>query len=434
MGMNFTRRHLLTATGALAATTALAACGSNKGGLDAGSSTSPAASGSAPAGEKPQLTQWYHEYGEKGTQEAVKKYAAAYDKADVKVVWNAGDYGKLLSAALLTNDIPDVFESEMGPTIDMIKAGQVADLTDVMADAKGKFNAELINRMTYEGKIYGIPQVVDMHLLYYRKSLLEKAGVQPPKTFAELAAAAKAVKTKDMGGLFVGNDGIGPMGTALLYASGSTQLNADKTGAGFLNDNFYQAMVDFRELFNSGDLLQSASKDWFDGSAFANEETAMQWGGLWSMTDIQKTLGDDFGVLPMPAAGAAGKQATMFGAFGACVAAKGKNVEAAKQFAKWLWVDQTESQVDFANNYGTHVPAQGELTPQCTKLAEGAGADAAKILADFGKPASDMLWSGAMGEAFNAAVSNVIKKKADPAKEFASVGTTIAAELKRIKG
>ena len=39
-----------------------------------------------------------------------------------------------------------------------------------------------------------------------------------------------------------------------------------------------------------------------------------------------------------------------------------------------------------------------------------------------------------MNDAFNAAVSNVVKKKADPAKEFAAVGTRITAELKRIKG
>ncbi|SJN31766.1 ABC transporter substrate-binding protein [Luteococcus japonicus] len=429
--MNLTRRNLITLAGSAVAAGALSACGSNKGGIGEGSS--PSASGSA-AGNAVSLTQWYHEYGEAGTQDAVKKYAAGYDKASVQVKWNAGDYAKLLSAALLTKDIPDVFESEMGPSIDMIKAGQVADLTDAIGEAKSRFNPELIERMSYEGKIYGIPQVVDMHLLYYRRSLLEKAGLQPPKTFTELVAAANKLKTKDMGGLFVGNDGIGPIPTALLYASGNDWFDEGRTKAGFLDASFYKALTDFRDLFNSGALLQSASKDWFDGSPFANEETAMQWGGLWSMTDIQKTLGDDFGVLPFPAVGDKGKQATMFGAFGACVAAKGANVEAAKEYVKWLWVDQTDHQVDFANNYGTHVPAQGELAPKCTKLAEGAGADAAKILADFGKPASDILWSGAMGDAFNAAVSNIIKKKADPAKELAAVGSRVTAELKRVKG
>ena len=31
--------------------------------------------------------------------------------------------------------------------------------------------------MTYQGKLYAVPQVTDMQLLVYRKSLLETAGV-----------------------------------------------------------------------------------------------------------------------------------------------------------------------------------------------------------------------------------------------------------------
>lgn len=425
--MNFSRRNFLALGGAAAAASALAACGNNNGGVGNGSSA--AASGSGPA-----LTQWYHEYGEAGTEAAVKKYAAAYEKAKVTVKWNVGDYAKLLSAALLTTDVPDVFESEMGPSIDMIQAGQVADLTDVIGDSKGLFNQALVNRMTYDGKIYGIPQVVDMHLLYYRKSVLQQAGVKPPTTFDELVTVANKVRTKDMGGLFVGNDGIGPMGSVLLYASGNDWFDSGRTGAGFLNADFYKALTSFRDLSTGGGLLASASKDWFDGSPFANGETAMQWGGLWSMTDIQKALGDDFGVIPFPAIGTKGKQATLFGTFGCCVAAKGKNVDAAKQYAKWLWVGQTADQVDFANSYGTHVPGQTDLSSKCSKLASGAGADAVKILDSYGHAASDILWSGAMGTAYSAAVSNVIKKKADPATEFAAVGKVVTSELKRIKG
>ena len=40
--------------------------------------------------------------------------------------------------------------------------------------------------MTWEDKIYGIPQTTDMQMLYYRKSVLDKAGVQPPTTLVAL--------------------------------------------------------------------------------------------------------------------------------------------------------------------------------------------------------------------------------------------------------
>ncbi len=164
-------------------------------------------------------------------EEAVKRYAAAYDKATVTVKWNAGEYEKLVAAALLTDKVPDVFEYGNGPTLDMIKAGQVLDLTDTIGDARSQFSAPVIAPMIWEDKVWAVPQTVDMQMLYYRKSLLEKAGVQPPQTLEELINAAKAVQTKDMGGFFAGNDGgVGVLGSLLIWSAGLEYLNDDRTG------------------------------------------------------------------------------------------------------------------------------------------------------------------------------------------------------------
>ena len=65
----------------LAATT-LAACGDNTG---RGGTPTPDG-GSASGAGRPSIAQWYHQYGEAGTQEAVERYAAEYDAADVTVV------------------------------------------------------------------------------------------------------------------------------------------------------------------------------------------------------------------------------------------------------------------------------------------------------------------------------------------------------------
>ena len=122
-----------------------------------------------------------------------------------------------------------------------------------------------------------------------------------------------------------------------------------------------------------------------------------------------------------------------FGAFGSCVAAKGKNVDAAKDFVKWLWIDQEDKQVEFSNAYGTHIPAKVALVAKADKLADGPGADAAKFVAENGF-ANDIMWSGALGEAFNAAVSNVIKDGKDPQAEFEAVAKVAETELAKLKG
>lgn len=428
--MTISRRRLFGYSTGIAAAATLAACGSNQGGL--GASSNPATSATGGTGAKPALAQWYHEYGEAGVQEAVKRYASEYKDADVAVKWNPGDYDKLVPAALLTDSFPDVFEFANGPTLDMIKAGQVADLTDLLGDAKGDFNPNVMKRLTFKDKVWAIPQTVDMQLLYYRPSLLKKAGLQPPKTFAELADAAKALKTNDMGGFFAGNDGgVGVLGTMFIWASGHEQLNEARSEAAFLTPEFYNALVAYRDLVKSGAVLEAASNDWFAPNAIAQGEAAMQWGGLWSMPEIKQALGDDFGVLPFPAIGSSGRQAVPFGAFSACVAAKGKNVDAAKNFVKWLWIDNEDAQVDFSNSYGTHIPAKPKLVSKADKLASGPGADAAKYVEESGFT-NDIMWTGPLGDAFSAAVTNVIKKNADPATEFKAVGERAAAELKRV--
>ncbi|MDO4411733.1 ABC transporter substrate-binding protein [Cutibacterium sp.] len=428
--MDFSRRHFLGATAGLATAAVLTACGSNTGGVSTGSNSSVA------SGNSGKIVQWYHEYGEKGVQQAVTRYAKDYKDATVTVKWNPGtDYMKLLGTTLLSGSgVPDVFESEYGATLDMIQNNQVVDLTDTIGDATSKFSQAVLDRMTLDGRIYAIPQAVDMQLIYYRKSALEKAKLPAPTTFEQLVDTAKAVKTKDMGGFFAGNDGgIGVLGNLLIWASGFEQLTDDHTDVAFMEQSFFDAVTSYRDFYKSGVLLTAASKDWSDASPFVNGETAMQWGGLWSLSDISSKWKDDFGVIPFPAIGDSGRQAIPFGAYGSCVAAKGasNDVEAAKEYVKWLWIDQTDKQVDFANSYGTHIPSQPDLTKKCSRINSGIGKEAAEMVDKYGKAAS-LFWTSKISDAYSAALTNVVKKGTDPKSAFARVQSTAKAELKRV--
>lgn len=426
--MALPRRQFLALSGLAAAAVGLTACGSNTGRPEAGASSAGA------TGAKPALSQWYHLYGEDGVEAAVKRYAAAYPDADVTVTWNSGDHDKLVAAALLTNKVPDVFEFGNGPTLDMIKAGQVLDLTDTLGAAKDEFIPTVIAPMIWEDKVWAIPQTVDMQMLYYRKSALEKAGVQPPTTFAELVDAAKAVQTKDMGGFFAGNDGgLGVLGSLLIWSSGFEYLNDDKTDIGFADPAMYDALKAFAGFTPGNGLLESASADWFDPAPLVNGEAAMVWTGLWNLPKFKEGLKDDFGVVPFPTIGSSGRQAVPTGAYSSVVSAKGVDPDAAKAFVKWLWVDQEEFQIDFSNSYGTHIPAKTALAPQASQLADGAGAEAAKFVADFGH-GPDLLWTPATSQAYTAALSNIVKKGADPQSEIAKVSTTAKADIKRVNG
>ncbi|WP_078876427.1 sugar ABC transporter substrate-binding protein [Streptomyces sp. 150FB] len=419
--MSVSRRRLITGGAGIALGGALAAaCGSNTG---------RAGSGSDSSGGGPALQQWYHQYGEAGTEQAVQRYAKAFPKADITVQWRPGNYDQQMAAALLTENGPDVFEGD--PTLDQILGGQAADLTDLLKGVKDDFNPAVLAPKTHQGKIYGIPQVIDMQMLYYRKSLLADAGVRPPKTLDELIDAARALTTRNVKGLFLGNDGgAGVLGGIPLYAAGLS-LVTDDGRVGFDDPQAAKTLGKIHELYARKVLLLGAPSDWSDPSAFTQGLTAMQWSGLWALPQIQKALGDDFGVLPFPADGPGGSPAVPVGAYGSAVNAHGKHVALSKEFVKWLWVEGTADQEDFALSYGFHIPARISLAQKADKLKEGAAADAVRFTTDHGH-AQPLLWTTKSSTSYQDALSRIIKDGADPAAQVKSVVATAQAELTRV--
>ena len=87
------------------------------------------------AQDKTVITQWYHQYGEAGTQEAAQRYAEEYmalhPDIEVKVEWVPGDYFTKLSAALLTDSGPDIYETTVAAP-EAVANNQLADLSDIV--------------------------------------------------------------------------------------------------------------------------------------------------------------------------------------------------------------------------------------------------------------------------------------------------------------
>ncbi|TWD83918.1 multiple sugar transport system substrate-binding protein [Kribbella amoyensis] len=415
------RRDLLKRTGGLAAVAAFAAaCGGNTG-------RPPSGGGE---GGKAALSQWYHLYGETGTKEAALRYAKEYADATVSVQWTPGDYATKLSSGLLSGKGPDVFESQLN--IAMVKSNQVVALDDIIADVKDDFQPGDLATNTVDGKVYGVRMIVDPQVIYYRKSLLDKAGIKPPETIDDLIAAAKELTTDKVKGLFVGNDGGLALGGPALWSSGGAYLTEDNK-PGFTDARAAQAFGKLRELYESKSLLLGAPTDWTDPGAIVQGLTAMQWIGMWALPAMQKAFGDDLGVMAFPKLDAQGTAAVYSGGWTQFVSAKSANVEAAKKFVKWLWIDKTDLQEDWALNYGFHIPPRKSLAAKAAKLQSGAAADTVKLTQDYGKT-DNPAWTPKMGTAYGDMLTNIIRKGADPAAEIAKAEKTVSAELQRLFG
>jgi multiple sugar transport system substrate-binding protein len=423
-----TRRTFLTLAGALGLGGALAGCGGDSGGLDGGA---PAGGGGTPT-----LRQWYHLYGEEGTEQAVKRYAQGYPRATVEVQWTPGDYDSKLSSGLLSGNGPDVFEAT--PKVDMIRSGQVVPLDDIVGPVRDDYTETDIEAASLDGSIWGVKIVDDCGLLYYRKSLLAAAGVQPPTTMDELIDASRALDRDGVKGLFVGNDaGVTPAfgGAALLnqvlWMAGTANLTAENT-VGFTTPEAKDAFVKLRELADSGSLLLGAPTDWWDPSAFTQGLAAMQWCGLWAMPKIQETFGDDFGIVPWPAlSDTVGKPSTFLGGWTSLVSARAQDVELAKDYTKWLWIDNAEAQEDFNLAYGFHIPPRKSLASRAQKLQQGVAAEALRIFNESAV-AESPLWTPKMKSAFADAATAIVREGGDVDAELATAQQAVEAELARL--
>ena len=417
-GVQHSRRTFLSLAGMLAAGSALAACGSDTGRGGSGGGT---------------LRQWYHAYGEDGVEDAVKRYAAAYSAAHVEVQWNPGDYDSKILTALQTSAVPDVFEAQV--KLDWVRQKQVVPLDDVLGDARADFVPALLQSQTVDGHLYGIPQAIDTQVLFYRPSLLRAAGVQPPTTVDELVDATKALTRGGVKGLFAGNDGgVSVLMGPLLWSAGLDYLDADAHAVGFDDPRAATAFTKLREINTGGGLLLGSPTDWSDPGAFTSKRVAMQWTGLWNLPKIQQALGQDVGVLAFPPLDAQGKASVPVGAYSAMVNARSANVDAAKAYVKWLWVDQTQDEVEFATAFGAHLPARTSLSAKAPKLQSGIGAQVVKFVADGGRIASPAAWSAPSNTALSDAVARIAREGADPNTETQKAITVAKAEIARLRG
>jgi multiple sugar transport system substrate-binding protein len=415
--MNWDRRNVLRAAMGLAAAGGLAACGSNTGrGSGSGSGTN--------------LVQMFHAYGEAGTEQAIKRYAKAYKDANVTTQWiTSSDFESKLFSALLTKNAPDLFEFH--PQIQMVKSGQVADLTDIIDPVKDDFNPADIKSHTVDGKIYGVRMIDDPQFFFYRKSMLDKAGVKVPTTLDELMEAAAKLTTGKVKGLYMGND-LHSVINPMIWSAGADTLNA-KNEIAYHTPAVIEGIKKMRKLFTSGDLLLGAPTESWDPSSFNQGLCAIQWCGMWAMPAIQDALGDDWGVFPFPKTVDSGKQSVYNGGWSMFVNAKGKNVDAAKEYVKWLWIDQKQYQEDWATSYGFHIPPRTSLAKSADKLKSGNAAEGVKLFNEFGH-FDNIGWTQAMITALEDVFANSVRKSMDPEQALDKADAAVNRELKKLFG
>ncbi len=184
-----------------------AGCSSTDEGVDTPDSTADATSETpsteddeAPSGEKVQVELWGVNtltIGS-GNEEMIAAFNEMSDTIEIvaESTPNAPGYETQdltkLTAAIAAGDAPDIAVLN-APFIMEVAARNVLEPLDQYIDAAGfdmsQFYDYTITNMTFEDKIWGLPNGVDTRFLYYNKKLFEEAGLDPeapPTTWEEL--------------------------------------------------------------------------------------------------------------------------------------------------------------------------------------------------------------------------------------------------------
>ncbi|MFD0201750.1 MULTISPECIES: ABC transporter substrate-binding protein [Saccharothrix] len=220
----------------------------------------------------------------------------------------------------------------------------VVELPADTVDA-GKFLKPAVDTAKYRDKLYAAPVYSDGGLLYYRKDLLDAAGLQPPKTWADLTAACQAVKAAQpaigcYAGQFEKYEGLTVNFDEAVHSAGGEVV--DSTGKPVVDSPEAKAGLDTLVTgFQQGIIPQKAItyKEEEGRRAFQAGELLFhrQWPYQWNLagkTDGSSQVAGKFDVAPLP--GLNGPGSSTLGGHNFAISAFGKNKATALDFIKFF--------------------------------------------------------------------------------------------------
>ncbi|MFD8010566.1 extracellular solute-binding protein [Streptomyces sp. NPDC058955] len=324
----------------------LAACG----GSDSGST-----GGSKGSGELSGTVTWWDTSTVGSEDKVFKKLAEDFTKKHPKVTVKYVNVpfgeaqNKFKNAAQSGSGAPDVIRSEVAWTPEFADLGYLAPLDGTAAlKNQDDFLEQAAASTKYNGKTYAVPQVIDSMGIFYNKKILKEAGVEVPKSIAELKTVSAKIKEKTgKTGLYLrGDDPYWFL--SFLYGEGGDLVDAENKKVTFDGPEGVSAFKTVKDLVDSKAAITDATNGWDNMQAsFKDGKVAMMINGPWAVADTYagKEFADkaNLGIAPVPA-GSAGQGAPQ-GGHNLAVYAGSKNLDASYAFAEYMTSAESQAKV-----------------------------------------------------------------------------------------
>ncbi len=165
----------------------------------------------------------------------------------------------LYTSAFLLGESPyDIINMDIVWVPKFAAAGWVRDLTDKISPKQlSKFIPGNVEGGRYRGKLYRIPHASDAGMLYYRKDILEQAGIPAPKTFEEMVKISQNLQKQGQatwGYLWQGKqyEGVSAMFVEVLSGFGGFWANPQTFEVGLDKPEAIKAVEFLKNTIASG--------------------------------------------------------------------------------------------------------------------------------------------------------------------------------------
>jgi trehalose/maltose transport system substrate-binding protein len=219
------------------------------------------------------------------------------------------------------------------------------------AETMAAFFPRIVENNTVDGRLIGVPFFTDAGLLYYRTDLLEKYGYkEPPKTWEELAAMAKAIQEGERaagkpdfwGFVWQGSsyEGLTCDGLEWIYSFGGGSIVEGDGKISIDNPNALKALQTAKSWVGTisprgvTNYKEEESRNvWQSGNA----AFMRNWPYCYALgSSKESAIAGKFSVTVLPEGGSAGKHAATLGGWQLMVSKYSKNPEVAADLVRYL--------------------------------------------------------------------------------------------------
>ena len=231
---------------------------------------------------------------------------------EVELEWECVDWGDAFSSQIqgriASGDVPDLIIGKAQDVIPYAKAGAIEAIS---LEGIEKIDDNVLDSITYEGKVYGIPYNASYQGVLYNKTMFEEYGLSVPSTREELMDITNALKR---------------FGETPFATHFQESWNVGNLTMQFMIGDVFQSDAQWGDKFRAGEvqfkdsrllektfeqnrfLLEHSYPDaliidqYESDKRFAEGEAAMYMTGTWSLQAIEQYVdeGREYGIFPYP--------------------------------------------------------------------------------------------------------------------------------------